>query len=157
MVATADKVASSLRSGRLNPAVPHFKRYAKEMKRPLIIAAAIVSLVIFTYLVVRAVEIRNADRTADTFFAQFRSADGGSANSSLVDVHQENEEIQAILRRHGQAIRNYTYEEHAPLMDLTLRTAIVEVSWHLNIVLSKGQSGWYISKLDEYIPDEARA
>ena len=31
MVATADNVASSLRSGRLYPAVPHFKRYAKKM------------------------------------------------------------------------------------------------------------------------------
>ena len=31
MVATADKLAGSLRSGRLNPAVPHFKRSLENM------------------------------------------------------------------------------------------------------------------------------
>ena len=128
-----------------------------KMKRSLVVLSAVALLGGVAYLLVRAGQIRDADRTVDAFFAQFRSADGRSAETYLGDLDQDTVKIKSILKRHGEAIKNYSYQEHSPLMDLTLRTAKVEVSWHLNVVLSKGESGWYISSFDEYAPDKTGA
>ncbi|MCB1096960.1 MAG: hypothetical protein KDN22_15400 [Verrucomicrobiae bacterium] len=127
------------------------------MKRALMITSAIALTAIGYYRLVRVEEIKDADRTVDAFFAQFRSTDAGSAGIHLNRAAQDNEGIQAILARHSEAISNYPFQEYVPHLDLKLRTAVVEVSWHLNIVLRKGDSGWYISKLDEYTPNDTQA
>jgi len=88
---------------------------------------------------------------SDAFFTDFRTPDDLAIQRHLSGIAQDHGQVQGILERQRDAIRNYTYMSLTPTLNIWLNNAEVPVSWHLTIKMKKLAEGWKISSLDEFI------
>ena len=112
-------------------------------------------LLVGIYLVVRHNAINSADRAVDSFFANFPYVENALLTKHLKNVKIDQSSALAIIENNKEAIANFSYENVKPTLNLYLNEATVEVSWHLNIIFSKINDNWVITKLDQFEKDEA--
>jgi len=114
----------------------------------------IVTLAGLGYWLLRNHETKQADQVIDAFFTDFKSSDELVIQRHLSQVIQDHGQVQTILERHRDAIRNYSYKNLTPILNIWLNNAEVPVSWHLTIRMKKLADRWRISSLDEFIPQK---
>ena len=109
---------------------------------------------LLSYAMLRADATKTADQDIDAFFRDFAQADFSLADKHLKHLTQNREEADAIIARHKDAIRNFTYSKISPpSLNVMLNRTEVGVSWDLNIVFSKQADGWYVLTLEEFTPN----
>jgi hypothetical protein len=126
-------------------------------RRALIVVVGVVSLVLLTYVILRAQTTRTADRDIDAFFSDFARADAALIDKRLGYLAQRREVADTIISRHKDAIKNFNYSKITPSLNMMLNRTVVEVSWHLNIVFAKRADGWYVLSFDEFVADPKNA
>jgi hypothetical protein len=108
---------------------------------------------IISYVLARTHATQIADRDIDAFFSAFREGGISSVDSYLVHYPGPRKDVEAIISRHKDAIRNYNSTAFTPNLNVFLNKTTVEVSWHLSIVFSKSSEGWRPSYFDEFKPE----
>jgi len=107
-------------------------------------------LLITLYFVLRHKAIISADIAADSFFANFPYTENILLTQHLKNVKTDHSNALAIIENNKEAITNFSYENIKAALNLFLNEATVEVSWHLNIIFSKFDDEWFITKLDQF-------
>ena len=127
-------------------------------KMKIILATLVIAtLAGLGYGLLRNHETKQADKVVDAFFTDFKSSDDLVIQRHLSQIIQDHGQVQTILERHREEIRNYSYMNLTPILSIWLNNADVPVSWHLTIKMKKLADGWKISSLDEFIPQKKEA
>jgi hypothetical protein len=121
-----------------------------KIKNILFTLIAIILLLVI-YFAIRHQVVKSADNNSDSFFDSFPHAEDRFLSHHLQYLKSDHTYALAIIGRHKDAITNFNYKDSTPKINFMLNEATVEVSWHLNIIFSRIDDGWFITKLDEYI------
>jgi hypothetical protein len=141
---------SSTRSRSLPLVVVHVLIVMQKMK--LFLATVVVAtLAAMGYRLLRNHETKKADQVVDAFFTDYKTSDDLAIQKHLAQITQDHGQVQGILERQRDAIRNYSSMSLTPTLNILLNNAEVPVSWHLMIRMKKLAEGWKITSLDEFI------
>ena len=121
-----------------------------KIKNILFTLIAIILLSVI-YFAIRHQIVKSADNDSDSFFASFLHTEDSFLSHHLQYLKSDHTYALAIIGIHKDDISNFNYKNSTPKINFMLNEATVEVSWHLKIVFSRMDDGWFITKLDEYI------
>jgi hypothetical protein len=132
----------------------HVLTVVQNMKRAVKVSSLIGLLLVFGYLIARMIQTNEANDIADAFIVDLVTEESIGAFTNLRVINQKKSEYEPIIDRHEEALRNFSYEDSKPDLNFKLNCATVSVSWHLKVVLKRGDSGWIISHFEEHDPEE---
>ena len=119
-------------------------------RHTLLITSSFLLLVCVNYFALRFHVTTIADKEIDLFFASFSADHSPRISDDPRFASQSDDEVQAIVSRHIDALRNFRYSEVKPRLNLMLNSTRVEVSWHLRIIFSRSGAHWHPTYFDEY-------